>query len=372
MSKIKTILEYAKAHVYKIKNLSEFFAYRFKVRGKKVNEYAQKTVLFDTQGLTINRRLAQVVLQFSDIGYTCLTKISLRDYLATSNEDYSDIVLRNSKPYKGQKYEILVCGRGNNSSCKQIVFDDNIKSFPEHINEKFFYPLIFHPKKILNNSEQYIQNLYEKSKDLRIGVVFIGNTNFNSYNSFKENIHNDYGMFTRLEVLEYIKTNFKDKIFRPGTREEFDLKYNDCKKPLKDKIVIIDQIRISGEEYFDILYNSKYHLWTCGDAFPYCHNQVEGIACGAIPICETFKGKPLYNDMKNGINCLTFNKLEELDDIIKSVLRDKESSNSISENAVRNVFLHNFSANAFEKKVVEFTESDIEEEKYYIHPKMYK
>lgn len=70
---------------------------------------------------------------------------------------------------------------------------------------------------------------------------------------------------------------------------------------LAHKIVILDQVRIQGESYRELLKSSMFHLWTVGVMQPYCHNQVESMSCGCIPIFQSF---PFYPGLINDVNLL--------------------------------------------------------------------
>lgn len=350
----------------------KLFSYAVYNHKRGQNNTNKTIVLFDTDGLTINRRLAQVVLQFYENNYDCRIRISCKDYLSTSEGDYSNIVFDHTRPIGRDHYELLVCGKNNSDhSCKRLVFNDTLISFSDFIESPFFYPLIFHPLKIVNHAEKYIENLYCKEKGNKIGVIFIGNTSVSSYQPFENIIHNEYGMLTRLDVLEYIKDRFPERVFEPQTKEEFYSVYDDPSNILKDKIVIVDRFRISGNEYFDILYNSIYHLWTCGDAFPYCHNQIEGMACGCIPIFEPYKDKPLYNNLDDN-NSILFHNLSELDSIVQELFNNSTRKTESLSQAIRQLYIENFSLAAFKNKVDYFVDSTCNEEKYYIHPPIYK
>ena len=358
-------------HCYnRIIKFMSYVSFRYK-RIKNVN--TRQIVLFDTEGLTINRRLAQVVLQFYENNYDCRIRITLKDYLSTSAGDYSNIVFEHTRLIGKDHYELLVCGKNNSDhSCKRLVFNDTLVCFPDHIDSPFFYPLIFHPLKTVNHAEAHIDNLYLREKEKRIGIVFVGNTDVSSYKTFERIIHDEYGMLTRLDVLDFIRESFPDKVFEPRTREEFYSAYSDPNKPLKEKIVLIDRFRIGGSEYFDILYNSIYHIWTCGDAFPYCHNQIEGMACGCIPIYQLFYEKALYYGMDYS-NSVVFNDLTELSATITHLIDNIDDSEiERLSKSIRQLYVDGFSIDGFNKKVSRFISCSASEEEYYIHPPIYK
>lgn len=249
---------------------------------------------------------------------------------------------------------------------KRIILNDNIKNFPEKVSEPLFYPILFHPQKLLGNSETIINNI---SKERKIGILFIGNSN--SYDKFKDIIHNDFNIYTRNEVLDFIKEKRADIIFSPNSYEELKEKLEAPDNPLKNKIVLIDKIRISGKPYFELYCYSKFHLWTCGFVQPYCHNQIESMACGAIPIYQKYT---MYPDLNDNINSLSYNNFDELLKIIDRITENNQDFYSEQMNiSVLEIYKNNFSLTAFGNKIEKFlNDKSCDELTYYICPKITK
>ena len=369
-NKIETIHE---LWIYYWARLERYFDYRKYKKKKLTNSVTDRIVLFDTCGLKINRRLAQIVLQFKNAGYNCLLRITRKEFVMTSRDDYSDFVFNNTFPLRDEKYSVIVCGKNNTDhSCKRIVLDDNIDAFPQHLNSQFFFPISMHPVKMLSKAESYIDSISGNPR--RIGAVFIGNTEINQYSN--RIAHDKYGMHTRIETLNYIATSLPPYVFRPNNLDEFNKAFFDTSFPLKNKIVIIDKPFIRDNDYLSVLSSSMFHIWTFGDLLPYCHNQIEGMACGAIPICEKYQEKPLYPGMKDRFNCFCYEKLEELIAIIKSInTRGIIDGGQWIEGMrlnVKNLYDINFSLNAFSNRVDSFVDSQVIESTYFIIPSIYK
>lgn len=368
-------------HKYKIflylssyywERILRFISYLKYILKKTPKHSNNNTVLLDTQSLTINRRLAQVVLQLKKNGYDCRLKTTMKDYVITSKSDYSDVVFNCTNPSRKDQYNIVICAKNNTKyhNVKKIVFDDDINNFPLHIDSPFFYPLSFHVNQILSNMEDYIKT-FDSTLKPRIGALFIGNTDPSIYNNEK-NIHSNYGMHTRIETLDYIRQHFAEHVFEPKSMVEFNEYFTNENLPLKNKIVIIDKFFIRGRNYFDILGSSVYHIWTCGDLFPYCHNQLEGMASGAIPICEKYHSKPLYTQMKHNINCFCYDNLDELGLILEKIICNYSEDDLKMRNATTKLYNDCFSLSAFNSKLSGFLSSSKNTETYYIHPKIYK
>ena len=326
--------------------------------------------LFDTAGLTVNRRIRQVELQLIDAGYTIRILPSKASFLSTGNEPYGVAFWQNGFCAKDEPVSLVVCGKDNRNypGQKKLVFCDDIADFPQHMEEPFFFPLHLHVIRMEAHQEAFVKQLPREQK---IGAVFIGSTAPASYKPFESYIHNTFHLPSRLEVLDHIRKTFPESVFEPETAEEFWQAFDDPFHPLKNKIVLIDKPHIGGEDYMRILRNSAFHLWTCGDQFPYCHNQPEGMLCGAVPILQEY---PLYAGLKNSENCLIFSELLGLDEILEKIISGGHADEEIermSQN-IQALYEKHFGEAAFEQKLAAFLKSEKEEEPYYIHPAIYR
>ena len=57
---------------------------------------------------------------------------------------------------------------------------------------------------------------------------------------------------------------------------------------VKDKIVLIDiqKFKIPSSEYFNVLLKTDFFIFMPGYIQPFCHNQIEAMASGAVPITQ--------------------------------------------------------------------------------------
>lgn len=327
-------------------------------------------VLLDVTGLRINRRIVQVALQLINAGYMPYYKMPAKLYVETVYngwDDYQQFFFENVRMHQ-PKNDYLVVFCGENNECKyekKIVFFDHIASFMSEYNRTFYYPILFHPVYLSNNTEEQIIGF---EKENRLGILFIG-SNATTYDLNKDDIHKTYKIETRYEVISYLLDNFKDSIVRPDNKEQlFSLLFDD-RMPLKNKIVIIDKFRINGEDYWTVLKSSAFHLWTCGYSQPYCHNQVEGMCCGAIPILN----KNIIYPGLNNSNSFQYSDLEELGRIVESILCNDIFSKKVylMNKNVLSVYINHLSNEAFREKIDMFIHSSENEKTYYICEHIY-
>ena len=149
INKYNLFCELASYYWARFLRLFSYLRYRCK-KNPSSSIDAKGVVLFDTEGLLINRRLAQVVLQFAKNRYDCKLKISAKDFAYTSKDDYSDVVFSNTSLIQSEPYDIVICSKSNKryNNKKKIIFDDSISEFPNRTESLFFYPLYFHVNQI--------------------------------------------------------------------------------------------------------------------------------------------------------------------------------------------------------------------------------
>jgi hypothetical protein len=94
--------------------------------------------------------------------------------------------------------------------------------------------------------------------------------------------------------------------------------------PLKAQIVVTDDASnnlakhcLSLREFLDKLADSDFCLCPPGWAMPHCHNIIEAMSVGSIPVTNyhAYMTPPL----RHGINCLTFDSIDDLARIVDSL-----------------------------------------------------
>lgn len=348
----------------KVRLLLQFTLIRIKARFSG-SDPGRDCVLIDLSGLSINRRIVQVTLQLVNAGYTVYYRMPSRMYAQTMYDgfyDYQQFLFERARCYRpGVNYLAVFCSENNPRHYpKTIVFFDDIPGFREHYAEEFFFPILFHPLKMARDSEKTVP---DRASERKIKIVFIGN-NSGVYSDNEQDVHQTYGLKTRNEIIAFLCSRFNGQIFRPDSLEAFKAALNDDKDTLKNKIVIIDRFRLGSDDYWDALRKSACFIWTCGVFQPYCHNQMESIYTGTIPIAERRIVYPGIGDE----NAFLYNSFEELEAIVEKLLHTDIDSAEITqrEEQVRKLFREHFSTEAFRQKTDRFIRSDKEKETYYI------
>lgn len=153
-----------------------------------------------------------------------------------------------------------------------------------------------------------------------IRIAFTGNYSKNNY-------YDDLRLFkitNRVKLLNHIiKVNSSNITFLESV-DHFD-EIQVTKKETKI-LLSIDEIdnahivahKLSIDKYFDLLSATDFFISAPGVVMPHCHNIIESMSRGVIPILEY--NNYMYPNLVDGVNCISFNSLEELDSKLQSVL----------------------------------------------------
>ena len=353
-------------NIYLLKNIP-YIADYCKRYYNSLKNYHQCDVLIDMTDLKLGRRMAQITAQLYNSGYSSCLKVSLRDYVRRrlTDEEYSHVPLSISRLYtfrnKRDPFLFTVCHNNQKARYrKALIINQNMTEFKERLNERFFFPILMHPNRMIDNDLDNPPGV--DCQNRRIGILFIGNTE-KSYEKHTGRMHELYGLYARREVVEHVASRFPEHVVRPESEHEL-LGMIDT-EDLSDKIVIIDKFRVN-ENYFSLYRKSRFHLWTPGFFMPYCHNTIESMACGAIPLYQSF---PYYPGMIEGYNCLSYQTFDEMDDVIERVLEGGISPNELDlmGKRTRELYDTHFSKKAIKQKIDDFiADEDTPYEKLYI------
>lgn len=159
---------------------------------------------------------------------------------------------------------------------------------------------------------------------------------------------------TRTEVITTLKERLGDLLRLANTPWELN---EAMKSEYVKQLVIVDNdgARIEWTRWMDVIAQADFFLCPPGIVMPMCHNIVEAMAIGTIPITsypEWFS--PKLEHLKN---CIVFNGKDDLIAMVKMVLAmGDEQKMEIRENAMRYYEL-NLKPEAFVRKMENRTES---------------
>lgn len=167
-------------------------------------------------------------------------------------------------------------------------------------------PYIMHPVNYLSHNASICE---EKN----VGILFSGNVDKNIYDNnyivdrFK--IENRYSIYKKIgsnkQYLDLIFKEFKDNVnTKKYLQNLIHMKHQSGAIPIKDWLFYL-----SG---------SRFILCAPGMTMPLCHNVLEAMSVGVVPIINY--GNWLNPSLVNNENCLTFDTLQSLDTVINKAI----------------------------------------------------
>jgi hypothetical protein len=171
--------------------------------------------------------------------------------------------------------------------------------------EEIAFPFFVHP---------WVSSLSApKGKEPRPSrLFFAGNTEARKYD--KDVIRDLYGMLSRREMLKVATESIPSHhIFRPTDAEAW-LNSNE----FHDFVFCETQhCKILPQRWLEALAKADFFLACPGVGMPLCHNVIEAMAAGCVPILQY--SEYLSPPLKHGINCLAFDNERSLELVLNSI-----------------------------------------------------
>ena len=348
---------------------SLIFYISFKTR--KENHAAKKKALFYISQTNPTRRLFQIFSHFLYCGYSCCFDISFAEFMKLDRYGKKATALKGVYPKNkiSEKYSVIVSDdnkfleNADNEAYKIFI---NFRIFT-HINNvsqnDFFYPISPHIK---YNCPLIEADILSKSSlaERKICAVFAGNNSKNSYN--KDITKKIFGVNTRFEVFSYLLDKLpKNILYIPDTLESF---ISDIERGyLKEKIVLVDtsNFEVPSKSYFDILLASSFYIHMCGITYPYCHNQIESMMAGCIPITQFSNFfVPPFEHEKSGFLYTTLDELVET--LIKISTGDYNETIPLMRKNILDYYYNHYSFDSFNTKLLYLIENKVKHSNYHI------
>lgn len=233
-------------------------------------------------------------------------------YAPIYTEHFKFLASFHKKRYKRKLLELpLYTTQPNkNPSCKFVYITDHPDKSPnnaeliirinyEHRRAKndteLEFPFFAHPQ--VSMSKDYPPQPDIASKR-GIKLLFAGNTRTKQYTKGKVKKH--FQMIPRNEVLDLVKSHLTDINTKEVTCAQ------DLQNPSKHIFHCVEssRYRIPADQWIPTLQQADFFLCCPGVAMPLCHNLIESLATGTIPILEY--GHFVNPHLVNRVNCLSF------------------------------------------------------------------
>lgn len=207
----------------------------------------------------------------------------------------------------------------------------------ENENEIAF-PVFVHPQITTKVKLPYAYDIGAKRSTR---LFFGGNTEEGKYD--KNIIRQVYGMLTRREMLAAAP----DTSYRPKDASEWL-----ASRDFHDYVLCETQhCKIPQDRWLDALAKTDFFLACPGVGMPLCHNLIEALAAGAIPILQY--GNYLPKPLTDGINCFAFHNTASLQEVIQKAIAMDHSQIHVMREHVRNYYMEFLAPGRFIKMLFE-------------------
>lgn len=178
----------------------------------------------------------------------------------------------------------------------------------------FVLPYSIHYRLATNPTIDEIAIL-NRNKRRSVRIFFAGNYNPDYYDH--PIIRDDYGKLTRHNIITQLRNHSAVWVIK----DEHELANVFSDSTYHNQVIIIDttRFRLDQTRWLDYLANADFFVAPPGVLMPMCHNIIEAMAVGTIPITN-YPDWFLPEHLENMVNCISFSSPESLINQIEAVL----------------------------------------------------
>lgn len=301
-----------------LKNLFPSILYYYQITSKRQNisdngEYAFINLDNRIMNQSGGRFAFLLCKYFEKAGYKIILKIDFLSILLLDPE--KKLLLQENYLFVRnigiEKNSVVI--KSKNKKQRQLSIYYGIKNL--QIN-KYDYVLPFpvHPVQVEHYNHQKLIGLRKEKRTIKL--LFSGTWKLKQYQQSLEK----YNVISRYEALSFIieKFNNNSNLKLISSKDEFDDVLNNNRN--NEKIIISDA-KCTDEDWLRLLSLADFFISPPGYKYPWCHNSIEAMAVGTIPILQ-------YNhlftpQLMHMENCISYNNLSELEEAITKALSMK-------------------------------------------------
>ncbi|NOQ14492.1 MAG: hypothetical protein GQ583_08475 [Methyloprofundus sp.] len=197
---------------------------------------------------------------------------------------------------------------------------------PYWLKHPIIMPFPVHPLQEVQGSLAKLPELRNTQRQFQI--LFAGDSN----NYKRKWVNYPQEKLSRLEIIDTIKEKLSSKLIVVDDEKSYTTTMNTQNL---DKFVLIDneQQRLDSHIWLDTLAKSNFFLCPPGIIMSMCHNLVEAMAVGCIPI--TNYPEWFHPNLKHGVNCIVFSDENDMLEQINSIFSmSEEEINLMKRNAI--------------------------------------
>lgn len=273
----------------------------------------QKSLLVNVENPQLYHRFFYLVLKFYQIsGYNIYYPMSFSKFRNLRNKNlYLGLILR-------EKNFLSI----NKNNFTQDIIEINDKMFsPDYFlnyfkkenqeNNCFHVPMSFHPF-------MYHQNIWDNkvnTEKQRINSIYCyGNFDAKAYLDIKRT---EFNVIPRTELLDFFQ---QKKQFMSIHNKEEIISENTGQLNGKFIFAIKENCPIAMDDIRELLSYFNFYLCCPGVVMPLCHNVIEAMSVGTIPLIEKEYAEVMYPNLQHQVNAIIFKDLPDLDKILSEQL----------------------------------------------------
>lgn len=277
----------------------------------------EKALLVNLENPQLYHRFTYLMLKFYQLsGYNIYYPMDFSKFRNLRNKDrYLGLIMReknflaiNNKNLPEKFVELK----------DEMFSPDYFYSYFEKGNQEenaFHIPMSFHPLMYHNG----IWNIKVNFQKTRINSIFCyGNFDSKAYLAIRKT---NFKVKNRLDLLHFFQK--KNQYLSIGSKEEIT---ENKKGNLNEKYIfaIKENYQIKMEDIRVMQSYFNFYLCCPGVVMPLCHNVIEAMSVGTIPLIEREYAEVMYPNLQNNVNAIIFNNLEHLNEILEQIFNYKE------------------------------------------------
>ncbi len=228
---------------------------------------------------------------------------------------------------------------------KKLIYVNMCRPTLCQTGEAIWIPYSFHPIAYKNGIDTTIQKLRNNSRKLKI--IFAGNSVASGYSVKK--LKDWYNKLTRHEGIKAV-LEINDKVKTVENSDQFCKMINEGSYINECRLLRTDRAtRLNVKGYWDIISKSDFFLALSGTDYPMCHNVIESMAVGTIPIMGY--GEWFFPPLKHGENAIIYSDAEDLKAKVRDVLNINERAIQKMRNNVIDYYEKYLTSESFVSKV---------------------
>ena len=263
------------------------------------------------------RYMHHIITDFEEQGYHICFTNRFR-FLATFTEKtYKKLLLNHtfsiidpSRSYPHASVVVTDVKFSPANSTQNVIIVNYEEKLPTPTETNAFtLPFFIHPRVHDSGQLKLLNTAKLRSQDRRMKILFAGNDKYPTYDN--PLLPNRYNILSRHRCLETLRENLPlEQFYEPQSYKSlFDSPHEPA-----FTLSSYPRCKIPQKLWLETVATADFYLATPGVHMPFCHNLIEALAAGSIPILQY--PQYLQPHLEHSKNCLVFDDAESLIEVV--------------------------------------------------------